>query len=239
MRIIFLNIWGGQVFEPLMQFIQEYARSTDFFCFQEVSPELFFKISKTLPDHNGWYDIGGKYYPHNVWYAQAIFVKKGIQVSASRKTNIFHETGNKIGFMQDLSLKRNSQAIFVGNVHGNPHPGSKLDSSSRMIQSQKIIDVFENMSSPKIIGGDFNLLPDTKSIKLFEDAGYRNLIKEFNIKKTRNKLSWKIHSKDSEYFVKQYFADYVFTSSDVKVKSFEVPDIEISDHLPLILDFEV
>jgi len=34
-------------------------------------------------------------------------------------------------------------------------------------------------------------------------------------------------------------SDYVFVSLEVKVKKFEVPNIEISDHLPLILDFEM
>ena len=41
-----------------------------------------------------------------------------------------------------------------------------------------------------------------------------------------------------KFFGKQHFADYVFVSKDVKVKKFEVPYLEISDHLPLILDFE-
>ena len=36
MKIIFLNIWGGKVFDPLMEFLKESAHDTDFFCFQEV-----------------------------------------------------------------------------------------------------------------------------------------------------------------------------------------------------------
>lgn len=34
-------------------------------------------------------------------------------------------------------------------------------------------------------------------------------------------------------------ADYCFVFPEVKIKSFEVPNIEIFDHLPLILDFEI
>jgi endonuclease/exonuclease/phosphatase family metal-dependent hydrolase len=33
--------------------------------------------------------------------------------------------------------------------------------------------------------------------------------------------------------------DYVFVSKDVQVKNFEVVNNDISDHLPLILDFEL
>ena len=35
----------------------------------------------------------------------------------------------------------------------------------------------------------------------------------------------------------QKFADYVFVSPDVNVESFSVPDIDISDHMPLVLEF--
>ena len=90
----------------------------------------------------------------------------------------------------------------------------------------------------KIIGGDFNLNPDTKSVKIFEEVGYKNLIMDFGIKNTRNEISWK-QFQNKPGFVKQYFADYVFVSKDVKVRKFEVPYNEISDHLPQILEFEV
>ncbi len=36
MKIITLNIWGGKVFEPLMNFFKEHAEDTDIFCLQEV-----------------------------------------------------------------------------------------------------------------------------------------------------------------------------------------------------------
>ena len=89
-----------------------------------------------------------------------------------------------------------------------------------------------------MVGGDFNLMPDTKSINLFENSGYRNLIKEFDIKETRNRFAWDTFKNDPDY-VQQHFADYCFVSKDINVKSFEVPDIEVSDYLPLVLEFEV
>lgn len=60
----------------------------------------------------------------------------------------------------------------------------------------------------------------------------RNLIKEFNIKQTRSNLS--PYAKTKNF---QKFADYTFITNDVVVKDFQVPYIEISDHLPLILEF--
>ena len=79
----------------------------------------------------------------------------------------------------------------------------------------------------KILVGDFNLLPDTKSLKILE-KGMRNLIKEFKIKDTRGEL----------YEKELRFADYALVSSDVMVLDFKVLNEKISDHLPLYLEFE-
>jgi len=85
------------------------------------------------------------------------------------------------------------------------------------------------------LGGDFNLYPQTKSIKIFEEAGYRNLIKDFGVKETRNKFAWE-QFPDEE---KQHFADYCFVSKNIKIIDFQVPNVLISDHNPLILDFDI
>ena len=121
------------------------------------------------------------------------------------------------------------------NVHGKAMPGHKLDTPARIRQSRNIIDFLKGKNGPKIIGGDFNLDFHTKSVKMFEDAGYRNLIKEYGIKDTRGEVNHRQYTSSEQ----QYFSDYCFVSQDVKVKDFKVPDIGISDHLPLILDFEV
>lgn len=41
MRLITLNVWGGKLLDPLLQFIKEYSGKIDIFCFQEIysSPE--------------------------------------------------------------------------------------------------------------------------------------------------------------------------------------------------------
>ena len=60
----------------------------------------------------------------------------------------------------------------------------------------------------------------------------KNLIKEFQIELTRSSLS-PFYGKP-EF---QKYADYAFTSKDIQIKNFQVPHLEISDHLPMILEF--
>lgn len=54
-----------------------------------------------------------------------------------------------------------------------------------------------------------------------------NLVKEYKVTSTR-----------TSYYPKQEkFADYIFTSPDVAVKSFAVLQDEVSDHSPLLVEF--
>jgi endonuclease/exonuclease/phosphatase family metal-dependent hydrolase len=66
---------------------------------------------------------------------------------------------------------------------------------------------------------------------MFEENGYRDLIKEYKISTTRNRLAWEMYPDN-----KQLFSDYVFLSPGITINNFSVPDNEISDHLPMILE---
>ena len=141
--------------------------------------------------------------------------------------------------------------LTIASVHGISRPGTKRDTPERLEQSRRIVRFLEKEPGAKILCGDFNLMPDTESIAMIERvaakagqagppsqelrrAGMRNLIKDFGVTDTRGSLG---HEKwpDSP----QFFADYAFVSPEVKVKKFEVPQIPVSDHLPMILEFEL
>lgn len=136
--------------------------------------------------------------------------------------------------LQYIEFSKDKEDFCIFNLHGAPFPEDKLDTSKRIEQSKKILDIMDSKNGTKILVGDFNLLPETESIKMIENKGYKNLIEKFNIDRTRSFLGpyWK----GSAF---QKFADYAFVSVEVKIKSFKVPHIEISDHLPLILEFDI
>jgi hypothetical protein len=238
MRIIFLNCWFGKIGKLYFNFIKKEAPKTDIFCFMEVTPDLHGQLSKILKEFESVYDKGTLLKEIGTMCGQAVFASKKIKLITSGKIQIYPQLKNDMGFMQYLKLQSSNGEFWLGNVHGKAIPGTKIDTPVRIKQSEKIINFFKNKNGLKIVGGDFNLNPDTQSIKMFEKAGYRNLVREFKIKATRNKISWK-QFQNEPGFVKQYFADYVFVSSDVKVISFKVPYMEISNHLPQILECEL
>mgnify|MGYP005614982393 FL=1 len=116
--------------------------------------------------------------------------------------------------------------INIFNFHGIPG-NLKQDTLEREVQTKRLNDVLEKYSNPKIIVGDFNLNPDTKGISDLENKMV-NLMKGSPYKTTRTRFYTR---KDI-----MPFADYIFTSRDIKVKEFKVLPDEVSDHCALFLE---
>lgn len=260
MKLISLNTWGGKVFEPLMDFIIQHSGNTDIFCLQEIyntnSPvksyhhiraNLLAELIKILPDFQSTYSVEFRGYdscPDSVNFdltvGKAIFSKDSLKILLRGELLISGDKGGKAlksNFsnlpitLQFVDIDINGKLLTIANLHGTSFPGSKLDTLQRLEQSQKVLDFLNIKVGAKVLTGDFNLLPPTKSIQIFEKE-LRNLISEYKIERTRSDLN--------PYAIREDFqkhADYTFVSKDLKVKNFEVPNLKISDHLPMILEF--
>lgn len=255
MKVIFLNIWGGRIFDPFMSFVKESASSTDFFCFQEMvdssiqgitnfggRADIRKKLAEALPEFQEYYEAShnaldkeGKPDPATT-IGVAIFSKKNIEIKSKGRIHVQGDAH----YLQYVRFEHDKKTYTLANMHGTAYPGSKLDTPERLEQSKRIVDFLaEEKGDPpadeagKILGGDFNLLPETESIKMIEKTGMRSLIKEYRIKTTRSVLNYARYPENE----RQYFSDYAFVSSDVQVTNFGVPQLNISDHLPLILEF--
>jgi endonuclease/exonuclease/phosphatase family metal-dependent hydrolase len=259
MRLLSLNLWGGQRDRVLFDYLQNQAKVTDIFCFQEVfrsafeqNPEgfsgrvnLFSELSELLPDHIGYFEKTSqnhdtiKIVDYPVDGGQAIFIKKTLNVTVQDAEKIYEGMGRQINpssenlptALQRVELNINGKVLQIYNYHGIAYPGDKLDTPQRIECSKKIIKITKEDKGAKILCGDFNLMPETESIKML-GAEMKDLIQDYKITNTRNEISWK------QYHNIQHFADFTFTSSEIKVLIFEVPYNLASDHLPMILDFE-
>lgn len=260
MKLISLNTWGGKIFDPLIDFISLHSQNTEIFCLQEIydtkldakdykgiRANLLSELKNILPDFKIFYfpikngfDDRARPVPFPLAYGQAIFVKNSIRINFEEDYFIFKHEDNKplkSDFsnlstpLQYISFMADSREFSIFNFHGTPYPGDKLDSKRRLLEAKRVKEIVDAKNGTKILAGDFNLLPQTESIKIYE-SNMRNLIKEFNIEKTRSSLSPFYRTGDF-----QNYADYIFVSKDITVKSFKVPYLEISDHLPMILQF--
>ncbi len=265
MKILSLNTFAATFFETLMAFIKEQQGSTDIFCFQEIltttqaelttipsgkRANLLMELSKLLTGFQVFYAPAQDGIEDNadiiagVQLGLTIFVRKTLTVSDSGNFFIY-KTLNSYAHPDPstwpynaafVGLTVNDKPLTICCLHGVSEPGHKLDTSDRLAQSQTVIDFLNARPGNKIIMGDFNLLPKTESIRMFEKAGYRNLISEFKISTTRGTLHKQFHPEYAGNF--QEYADYTFVTPGIIVTSFAVPDVPISDHLPMILEIE-
>ena len=257
MKLMCLNIWGGVAgHEPLIDFFNTH-QDIDIFCLQEVweggryligtplqggirngaaiGEETLFegvtKISGALPNHTIHFS---PYFRGH--YGIVFFVKKPYAVLEEGNEYIYREEGyvnpdnisDHVRTLHYIRVQTDKGPRLVAQMHGLWNGQGKGDSADRLAQSDKAIAALKNFSDPTVLCGDFNLTPDTESLKKFEAVGFRNRITENGITSTRA----------SVYTKPIKFADYAFTDDKIVVNEFKVLPDEVSDHLPLYLDFD-
>ncbi len=246
MKIISLNTWGGRAgIENLHDFFRK-NKEVDIFCLQEVweggdsevakwgegiDTKMLTNIGSILESHSLFF------YPHyHDWYGLAMFVKKNFIIIEEGDIFVHKDKGwvhdefaaNHARNLQYVTIETKYGLQTILNFHGIWNGQGKDDSDDRLIQSDNISKFLSKINNPHVLMGDFNLLPETKSLKILEDNGLRNLIKEFGVTSTRS----------SHYKKPLKFADYTLVSKEIKVKDFRVLPDEISDHLAMYLDIE-
>lgn len=255
MRLVSLNTWCGRTLHPLMRFFRKWKNDTDIFCLQEVSncdqetvdhrhPDehvcgpLFAKIGRELDGFEGWF---ATFDDDPDRMSLAMFVRRGLTVVDARDFLIHtptqpHETGSRIFSprkLQHVMVQAGDRKVCIANIHGLWNGGPKTDAPERIAQSERIRAFMVKCHEPLVLCGDFNLLPDTESLRMVE-RGMRNLVREYGVNSTRTVL----YREYSDPNVPK-FADYVLASPKVGINEFRVlPDL-CSDHAALYVDFRI
>lgn len=230
MKIIFLNTLGGKVEDRLVDFLKKQSLDTDVFCLQEVEEKLY-DICASLFDKDYQMFFANKANTNEDRFDQMTLIKKHTAVADRQVLGLDIA---EIGLGIYTKLRINNGFLNLLNVHGNARPGQKKDDEARLKQSKVFLEFSEKIDGPWIIGGDFNLDLNTESVKMFERNGYKNLIREYKIKTTRNHLIWDKYP-DSP----QMYADHLFVNDAILIDQFIVPKLEISDHEPMVLTAEI
>lgn len=131
--------------------------------------------------------------------------------------------------IENLILDIDGKHLQIINVHGIWNKDKIGD--DRTINQSKFILSKIRKDIPVIVVGDFNLLPNTDSIKLLNKE-LINLIDKYNIRTTRPEF-------DDGLDKGNIVCDYIFVNDKVKVNDFRVLNSLVSDHLPLILEFDI
>lgn len=253
MRLICLNTWGGRAgSEKLLAFLDSH-RDADFICLQEVWSGPYENLqgvaagaaplSQAEVMVYGKQAIGALLDSHQAFFHPHCFNNYGLMTLVSKRLEVV-DSGDVFvhrerGFLPQGNLglhARNVQFVAVAtpagrfsvmNFHGLWNGQGKGDSNERIAQSRRILAFLASRPKPFVLCGDFNLQPDTRSLRMLEEHGLRNLIAEHAVTSTRTSL----------YPRAERFADYVLVSAGVDVLEFGALPDEVSDHAPLSLEF--
>jgi len=117
-----------------------------------------------------------------------------------------------------IELEMDEFAIFLVHL--------SLKYRHRHLQLRHLYDLIEKTKKPVVVAGDFNTFWGENEIYLFMRAAgltsaNREGIPTYPSRSPRKEL------------------DFVLYQKGINVTNFEVPDVRLSDHLPLVCDFEV
>jgi len=131
--------------------------------------------------------------------------------------------------IQNSIIEINNRLIQIINVHGI-WTKNKSDDERTLAQTDFILSKIRN-DLPVIVVGDFNLLPETKSIQILSKH-LKNLVTEYNIKSSRPSFNDGLDVGDM-------VCDYIFVNEKIFVDNFAVINNLTSDHFPYIFDFHI
>lgn len=121
------------------------------------------------------------------------------------------------------------RSIAVLHMHGLRDLGGKMDTPARADQARRLRDLLRQLSEPgdlRVVCGDFNVEPESETLRILEAAGLQELVTGRGFCGTRN----------THYRKPGRFADYMLISDPGAVQAFDVVhDPEVSDHCPLVL----
>lgn len=188
-----------------------------------------FKKNKELYRDLGGMTEQGKYIlsKYEITHGYNYFYHKDYEFDSDRTH--FYEGDDHGRALQVCDIEIDGKLIQIANIHGL-YTKDKKDTERSINQSKFILDKMQSRKLPTMILGDFNLFPDTKSIAMINEK-YINLIEKFNINTTRPDPTNKFNAKRN-------VVDYIFVSDNFLIKGLTIGRTDISDHYPLILDFE-
>jgi endonuclease/exonuclease/phosphatase family metal-dependent hydrolase len=246
MKFIQLNICRGFLKMYAIDFLKK--ENADIINLQEVSGGMgttntdYFDTKESLQKALGYRysfyspTIEGRFGKHFVSEGQLmlsrypITYKKSVYMHGKPdfRSSFVGKRDRNVEVLQHARIKAGDKTINLLNYHGFLIWGSRAGNKTTEAYSKVILEHMDAASRDEyvILSGDFNLSPASKSLRMISGR-YPDLISRYKIKTTRNELSRE-----------KTPVDNIFVNDRVRVKSFRVPRVYISDHLPLVMSFE-
>lgn len=253
LTILTLNIWqGGLQFDHALDFIR--TVQPDIMCLQEV----FNGHDPALPRNYRTIDVLEKEFPDFTTAFAPAFVRvtehgkvdqgnavlSRYPILSGQLAWLNHPYGEYEEYpadkdwtkdpknIQHCQIDVNGQVLNIFNVHGVWDMQGE-DTPARLKMGDVIVDQVRGKSKT-FLAGDFNVKPNTQTIHNIEQH-LRNVSDPS--RHTSFNLKFKDLEKSPGYATA--VVDFVFVSEDLSVVSFDSPQVDASDHLPMVTVLEL
>lgn len=241
MKILQLNIWGGRLGKQIVDLLNR--ERADVVCLQEVievpGSESFLFENLDEIRHKADYahcffhpQFGYKLMNRRAKSGLAILSNIPFAETDAIFTRLAYvddfdvlDTDYNVRSLQRATIPWNGTMLHVLNHHGHHIPDHKNGDDETMRQCGMIVDYIKKLDGPVVLCGDFNLAPESESLRQVNDV-LVNLAKERGILTTRTPLTHKTE-----------VCDYIFTSPEIEIAEFQVLDDIASDHKALTVSF--
>lgn len=133
--------------------------------------------------------------------------------------------------LEHVAIDIASTTLNVFNFQGVWNLNGTEDSPERLHMSQVIVDAIKGKRHV-ILCGDTNVQPETETIRRIEQAGLRNIFKG------ELTTSFNMRRKDNPGYATAV-VDMIFVSPGIRVLEHDCPDVDVSDHFPLTMTFDI
>ncbi len=238
MKLISWNIWGGRNFAQVLAFLSQ--QNADIIALQEVREleengkriniaqevanrlgyEYIYCKAFTTERHTPSYDLGNAILTKNkIKNGRCHFLSTPEMYQGSSVTEPRTAVQVEIEYNQKIY---NILCTQLG------YSKRSVESDMRNYQFQQLEKIIRENGT--ILMGDFNALPNSEIVKKLNHT----------LKNTDTDLQHPTITELKEPGQPQYRIDYIFTSSDIVAKNFQIySNITASDHFPLSVEIEI
>ena len=133
----------------------------------------------------------------------------------------------------DAVIAFNSKSVHLMSWHG-AWTAPPTETAENIRQAGLVADYLELLNKNNqsfILGGDLNMPPKTKVIDMINSVSNNLMI--------NSPFEYTTHPKIHKIVPRKLLVDYIFTSHHFKVLSLDVPEVTVSDHLPVVAELEL
>ncbi len=255
LKFINLNVWfGGTLWDPMLDFFKK--ENPDILALQEVQfthdPFIEQKRFKTLDylspklglpnriftpafsriDAEGLtkVDVGNAVLARQRLVKAEHWFYDGMQYGEMGKEGDVDSSKHPRN-LQHVSIQINDKLLHIFNTHGLWGIDGN-DTLARLAMSKFILDKIGN-HHPAILCGDFNTDATSKSMKQIGAVLHDVFAEDKRI------TSFNMRQKPKGSGYQTAVVDFIFTTPDIKVLSHTAPDVDVSDHCPLVIEFDL